>query len=97
MRLNKDTASRLKEEAFCFYKPLPLGRMTVRDLFGYIWGTLSAFDYMFLLCVTLAVTLLGLISPAITQLLYSYIVPSGQISRACSRYSYGVRMAYERA
>lgn len=80
MRLNKDTASRLKEEAFCFYKPLPLGRMTVRDLFGYIWGTLSAFDYMFLLCVTLAVTLLGLISPAITQLLYSYIVPSGQIS-----------------
>ena len=54
--------------------------MTVRDLFGYIWGTLSAFDYMFLLCVTLAVTLLGLISPAITQLLYSYIVPSGQIS-----------------
>ena len=80
VRLNKDTASRLKEEAFCFYKPLPLGRMTVRDLFGYIWGTLSAFDYMFLLCVTLAVTLLGLISPAITQLLYSYIVPSGQIS-----------------
>ena len=80
LRLNKDTASRLKEEAFCFYKPLPLGRMTVRDLFGYIWGTLSAFDYMFLLCVTLAVTLLGLISPAITQLLYSYIVPSGQIS-----------------
>ena len=80
VRLNKDTASRLKEEAFCFYKPLQLGRMTVRDLFGYIWGTLSAFDYMFLLCVTLAVTLLGLISPAITQLLYSYIVPSGQIS-----------------
>ena len=78
VKLNRDTAARLQEDAFCFYRPLPPGRMSVRGLFRYICGIFSAFDVAFLLCVTLAGTLLGLISPVLTQLLYSRIVPAGE-------------------
>lgn len=71
---NKD---QLQPEAICFYKPLPLRAIGIRDLIAYILGTLSKSDYIMIILATLAVSLLGMIMPAVNALVFSQVVPSG--------------------
>lgn len=77
VRLNEKTAHFLRTDAFCFYRPLPSKKLVVSDLFQYILRTLTPSDYGMLIGTTLAVTLLGLLSPMITKLIYAQIIPSG--------------------
>ena len=45
VKLNKETAKLIDEEAICFYKPLPLKKIGVRDLLIYIVQCMSAADF----------------------------------------------------
>lgn len=80
VRITKKNKDIIKKEAICFYKPLPLRELTIKDLVKYIIETLSVSDLLMVILTTLAVTLLGLLSPTITNLIYNKIVPSGQMS-----------------
>ncbi len=77
--VTKKTAALLSEEAMCFYCPLPLKKLTAKDLLRYMAETVSANDLIMIGLATLAVTLLGLFLPRVNSLLFSRIVPSGQI------------------
>jgi len=80
IRVTTKTVSKLKTEAVCFYRPFPLARLTVKDLFLYIFKTLSAADYLMAGAATLAITLLGLFTPYANQLIFSRVIPSGKTS-----------------
>lgn len=74
----------LKEDAICFYKPLPQKELTGKDLIIFLLGNIGMDDKLLLGFAALAVTLLGLITPAANTLIFSHIIPAGQMSMVLS-------------
>lgn len=66
-----------EEDAICFYKPFPLGKMGIPGLLRYMAECLQTADLVLIGLATLAVTLLGLLGPKLNDLVFSDIVASG--------------------
>lgn len=79
VKLNRQTALLLETEAICFYKPLPLKKLEIRDLLLYIAQILSPADYAMVGIATLAVTLIGLLGPKLNSIIFSNVVESGDM------------------
>lgn len=79
LRLNRQTALLLETEAICFYKPLPLKKLGVRDLLLYIAQILSPADYAMVCIATLAVTLIGLLGPKLNSIIFTNVIKSGDM------------------
>jgi hypothetical protein len=56
-------AAQISVDAYCFYKPLPPGKLSVRDLLKYIVSSLAFSDLVMVTSAMLAVTLLGMFTP----------------------------------
>ncbi len=78
LRLSRKTRDKLQEEAFCFYRPLPLKQLGLTDLLQYILNTLSSADILMVALASLGVSLLGLFTPYLTKLIFERVVPSGE-------------------
>lgn len=78
VRLSRKTREKLQEEAFCFYRPLPLKTLGLTDLLHYIVGTLSHVDILIVALASLGVSLLGLFTPYITKLIFERVIPAGE-------------------
>ena len=76
VKLSKKTGALFEDEGICFYKPFPLTKLTVRTLMRYILNTLSTADFVLVILATLAVSLIGLLSPKLNNLLMGTIVES---------------------
>ncbi|HWR22684.1 MAG TPA: NHLP bacteriocin export ABC transporter permease/ATPase subunit [Feifaniaceae bacterium] len=76
--VTKQTAEALESDAICFYKPLPLRKIGIRDLLRYIVQTLSVSDLALTAAAALAATLMGMLLPYVNNLLFSRVVPSGE-------------------
>ena len=76
MKLTKKNESLFEDEGICFYKPFPLGKLTLRSLMRYIIETLSMADFVLIALATLATTLLGLLGPKLNNLLMGTVVES---------------------
>ena len=76
VKLSKKTEALFEDEGVCFYKPFPLTKLTVRTLMRYILNTLSTADFVLVILATLAVSLIGLLSPKLNNLLMGTIVES---------------------
>ena len=79
VRLTKQTAALLEEEALCFYKPLPLKKIGIPDLLLYMAQTLEPIDFVFVAVATLAVTLVGKLMPWLSRLIYGSVVTSSSV------------------
>ena len=79
VKLNRQTALLLETEAICFYKPLPLKKLGIRDLLLYIAQILSPTDYAMVGIATLAVTLIGLLGPKLNSIIFSNVIESGDM------------------
>lgn len=79
IKLSRKTAYNISGEGYCFYKPFPTSSMSIKDFMMYIFKTFTKFDIAFLMMLALAAALLGLVSPAINQLIFNTIIPSGTI------------------
>lgn len=77
VKINRKNEDLFKEEAIAFYKPLPLKKLGIPDLMRYILGTLSPSDFALIGASTLAITLIGMISPKLNNLLFSTVIESG--------------------
>ena len=75
--MTKKNAEEFDIDAFCFYRPLPLKRLTVKDLILFMARSLSIWDYIYLAVLTMAVSLAGLITPYATQMIFSSVIPTG--------------------
>ena len=78
VKVTAQNRDRIAEEAICFYKPLPLRPITMMDLIRYIMETLAKSDYVMLVLATLAVTLLGMFTPMVNNIVFSQVIPSGK-------------------
>ena len=63
VRVTARNAGELESEAICFYKPLPLRAIGIKDLLLYILGALSAADLALVALSALVSTLMGLFLP----------------------------------
>ncbi|MEA4890103.1 MAG: NHLP bacteriocin export ABC transporter permease/ATPase subunit [Clostridiaceae bacterium] len=79
IKLSRKTCKLLRDEAFCFYRPLPLKKLGLKDLVRYIITTLSCADIFLIIMASLGVSLLGLFSPYATRLLFDQVIPSGEL------------------
>ena len=76
VKLSKKAEALFEDEGICFYKPFPLTKLTVRTLMRYILNTLSTADFVLVILATFAVSLIGLLSPKLNNLLMGTIVES---------------------
>ena len=78
-RVNKANASQFSEEALCFYCPLPLKKLGVRDLLIYLVESLNTEDFVFYFVLALTVTLLGMLMTNITRALTGFVLESKDV------------------
>ncbi|MDO4976659.1 MAG: ATP-binding cassette domain-containing protein [Eubacteriales bacterium] len=74
IKINKENAKLLEEEAIVFYRPFPLHSMSERDLFQFIRECLSGRDYLWYFVALSVITLIGLMTPKFGHLLFSEVV-----------------------
>lgn len=77
IKVKKSNEDLFEDEAIAFYKPFPLKSLTIKDLIVYIAQVLSVSDYVAIALATLAVSLLGMLTPKINNILFSVVVTSG--------------------
>ena len=83
IKINRKNQDLFEEEAIAFYNSFPLRKLGISDLMRYIVHTLSVSDFVMVGIATLAVTLIGLLTPKLTNLMFSEVLDSGSV--------YGVR------
>ncbi|MBQ1576798.1 MAG: NHLP bacteriocin export ABC transporter permease/ATPase subunit, partial [Oscillospiraceae bacterium] len=79
VEINRKTAEQFEEEAICFYRPLPLKKLGVPDLIAYMKDCLNTGDYILIIALTLATTLLGLLLTKITRALTGFVLESTNV------------------
>ncbi len=67
---------KLKEEAYCFYRPLPSRQLKIRDLLVYSLRCLDRSDYVALFSSALVAMLLGMFTPLVNQVIFGPVVSS---------------------
>lgn len=73
-RITKKNASQIKTNAICFYPPLPQKKLSVWDLLKHVFKSLMVSDFIKIILCTLAITLVSMITPRVTQYIYSNVV-----------------------
>jgi len=74
VRVSRKTAGNLMEEAICFYKPLPQKKIAVPDILRFIVSNLSVSDFVCLMMIVLAVTLVSMLIPWLSRIIYGNVV-----------------------
>ena len=73
-KVNTATEKLLGQEALCFYRPLPMHSLKVKDLFHYMYECLTMWDLAGFALAALAVTLVGMLIPKLNQILMGPVV-----------------------
>ena len=76
-KINHKNQHLFEAEAIAFYKPFPLKKISLPSLAAYIVRTLSASDFVMIALATLTLSLIGMIAPMISKLLFDRVLPSG--------------------
>ncbi len=84
IHINSGTQKNLNPEAVCFYRPLPAGKLGVKDLLKFAAKSLSVHDAAYFALLTLAVILVSMVSPYLTNILYSQSIHSQNMSALIS-------------
>ena len=76
-RVTRAVAARLREDAYSFYRPLPAGKLTARDLVKYAAACVHGWDYAAILLLTALTSALGLLLPRLNSYLFARVIPGG--------------------
>ncbi len=77
VKLSRRTEALIDEEAVCFYKPLPLKSLTMKDLLVFMLQQLSVSDIVLYVGMMALTAVLGLLSPLFTKWLFGSVLESG--------------------
>ena len=70
----------LKEEAYCFYRPLPLRGLKIPDLVVFMLKSLDRSDYAAVIAATATATLLGMLVPSLNRIVFGPVISLGSSS-----------------
>ena len=77
VKLTKCTEHLIAREAVAFYKPFPLRKMSMGSLLKYILEQIAPRDAVLVALSMLSVTLVGMLTPKLNQMLFSEVPDSG--------------------
>ncbi len=80
VHVNGKVAAGISEEALCFYRPLPMRELKLRDLLRYMLSCLTSRDLVSFGVSALLITLVGLLMPKLNQILIGPVIASGSTS-----------------
>ena len=75
--VTKAEERRISDEAYCFYRPLPLRKITFKDLLLYMLDTISAWDIASFILVSLVIVLVGMVLPKLNHILMGEVITYG--------------------
>ena len=76
IRVTSKNEGLFMEDAICFYKPFPNKKLNVASLFVYIFDCIPLSSRILLVAATLIASLVGMLSPKITNILFSDVLES---------------------
>ena len=79
IKINRRNQRLFDTEAIAFYKPFPLKKIGLSSVAKYIAETLSAADFALIALATLALSLIGMLSPKLNNILFAAVLPSGSV------------------
>ncbi len=94
VRVNKETASLIDDEAITFYKPLPLKKLTIKDLIVYIVECMSVSDFVLVILATVLSSLLGLLMPKIQRIIYGPVIEGGSLQLLYAIFSFLISLSF---
>lgn len=78
VKVTAKNAALIDTEAICFYKPLPLKKLGLKDLVLFMVQSLNFGDVFRVVLANLAITLVGLALPYANMIVFSKVLNSGQ-------------------
>ena len=78
--VNKRNEKNISDEALCFYRPLPLKELGIRDLLLYLKNCISIEDIVMMVVVTTIISFVGLIMPRISKALTGPVLHSKNLN-----------------
>lgn len=79
IKINRRNQRLFDSEAIAFYKPFPLKKIGLGSVAKYIAETLSAADFALIALATLTLSLIGMLSPKLNNILFAAVLPSGSV------------------
>ncbi|MBQ9408277.1 MAG: ATP-binding cassette domain-containing protein [Clostridia bacterium] len=76
VHINAQEEKKISEEALCFYRPLPMRELKLKDLLRYMLSCLTVRDLVSFGLAALAITLVGMLMPKFNQILMGTVVES---------------------
>lgn len=79
IKINRRNQRLFDSEAIAFYKPFPLKKIGLGSVAKYIAEILSPADFALIALATLALSLIGMLSPKLKNILFAAVLPSGSV------------------
>lgn len=79
-RVTRSNASMFARTAICFYLPLPMKQLGIKDLLLYMKRSVTNGDILLFVAATLALTLVGMLEPRIYSLVTGTVLKNRQIN-----------------
>ena len=76
-RISAAEEKKISEEALCFYRPMPMRELKVRDLITYMISCLTGWDLAGFALAALAITLVGMLVPRLNYILMGPVIENG--------------------
>ncbi|MDR1240553.1 MAG: ATP-binding cassette domain-containing protein [Oscillospiraceae bacterium] len=76
IKITKENASEISNDAFCFYRSFPLGSLKIKDLIIFMAECISFGDILFIIGILILMQFLGMLNPYITNIVYDILIPS---------------------
>jgi len=77
--VNTSNASKIEQDATCFYKPMPMKALKIKDLIKYIISLLEPIDLVIILSGHLIGLFMGMIGPVIKNKIIDNLIPSDNV------------------
>ena len=77
IRVSSQTGKAISEEALCFYRPLPMRELKLKDLLRYMLSCLTTRDLVSFAAASLFITLVGMLMPKLNQILTGTVIDTG--------------------
>ena len=79
VNIGKENETLFEENAICFYKPFPAQKLTIPALFRFIFDCTPYSSRMLLTVTAFFAALVGMLSPKITNIVFSDVLESGNL------------------
>lgn len=80
IKIGRKNARDFEDYAYCFFKTLPLKKLTVKDLAKFSMERIPKFHFGYVMFLSVIVALLSMALPYATKLIFDQVVPSGESS-----------------